>query len=630
MWSKFWLACATSLVSFSSLATAASSTRSNTSSPTTHIYDWNVTWVEVAPDGNDKTRQVIGINGQFPLPVVEVNEGDRVIVNMHNGLGDRNTTIHFHGLFQNGTNAQDGPVAITQCPIPPGYDFVYNFTVDQSGTYWYHSHVDGQYPDGYRQMMIVHPKKELEPSYWSQIDDEIAVTLSDWYHETINFIEPSFLSLYNPSGAEPIPNSFLFNDTLNSKIPVKPNTTYLMRIANIGAFVGQYLYIEDHNFTIVEVDGVYTEPAEASSIYIAVAQRYSIMFTTKDSTDKNFGIVTVADSSLLDLVPSNLQLNQTNWLSYNPDKPYDEVKMIYESSDDIEYFDDFNLVPYDKVELLPEPDYEIKVDVIMNNLYDGINYAFFNNITWTPPKVPTLYTVMSAGEQASDARIYGDYTNTYVYEYGDVVQMVINNVDPGRHPFHLHGRTFQVIDKSPGYDDDSPTAWDPENHNDFPEYPMRRDTMVVEPNGNLVLRWKADNPGVWFFHCHIEWHMLQGLALTIVEAPAEIQKQTIPDNHYGACKAAGLPHEGNAAGNKENFLDLTGQNAQVKSLPAGFTARGIVALVFSCISAFLGMAAITWYGLSDLSLSEVHMIQHAEADAGMDVEEIDPDDVSAR
>ena len=58
---------------------------------------------------------------------------------------------------------------------------------------------------------------------------------------------------------------------------------------------------------------------------------------------------------------------------------------------------------------------------------------------------------------------------------------------------------------------------------------------------------------------------------------------------------------GNAAANTVELLDLTGQPSPPAPLPSGFTPKGIVAMVFSCIAAFLGLAAITWYGLGELN-----------------------------
>ena len=89
--------------------------------------------------------------------------------------------------------------------------------------------------------------------------------------------------------------------------------------------------------------------------------------------------------------------------------------------------------------------------------------------------------------------------------------------------------------------------------------------------------------------------MDSGLAATMVEAPLELQKTlVIPSNHYDVCAATGTKTSGNAAGNTEDFYDLTGANTSPAPLPAGFTARGIVALVFSCVAAVLGLISITW------------------------------------
>jgi iron transport multicopper oxidase len=88
-------------------------------------YDWDITWVRAAPDGVE--RNVIGINGEWPCPQIDVDVGDKVIVHMNNALGNQSTTIHWHGLHQNGTPEMDGASGITQCPVPPGQSFTYEF-----------------------------------------------------------------------------------------------------------------------------------------------------------------------------------------------------------------------------------------------------------------------------------------------------------------------------------------------------------------------------------------------------------------------------------------------------------------------------------------------------------------------
>lgn len=91
-------------------------------------YDFNIGWVTANPDGL-ADRPVIGINGQWPIPRISADVGDRIIVNVVNQLGNQSTSLHFHGLFMNGTTEMDGPSQVSQCPIPPWSSFTYNFTV---------------------------------------------------------------------------------------------------------------------------------------------------------------------------------------------------------------------------------------------------------------------------------------------------------------------------------------------------------------------------------------------------------------------------------------------------------------------------------------------------------------------
>jgi len=97
----------------------------------TVTYDFNITWVRANPDGQFE-RNVIGINNKWPLPPVTATVGDRVIVNVNNQLGNESTTLHWHGLYMNGTTQMDGAVGVSQCEITPGTSFTYNFTVGVS------------------------------------------------------------------------------------------------------------------------------------------------------------------------------------------------------------------------------------------------------------------------------------------------------------------------------------------------------------------------------------------------------------------------------------------------------------------------------------------------------------------
>lgn len=93
----------------------------------TVTYNWDITWVTASPDGF--ARPVIGINGKWPCPAIEVDLHDRLVVNVYNKLGNESTSLHWHGLPQHDTAEMDGSSGITQCPIPPGERFTYDFLV---------------------------------------------------------------------------------------------------------------------------------------------------------------------------------------------------------------------------------------------------------------------------------------------------------------------------------------------------------------------------------------------------------------------------------------------------------------------------------------------------------------------
>src|SRR6202034_42400 len=123
--------------------------------------------------------------------------------------------------------------------------------------------------------------------------------------------------------------------------------------------------------------------------------------------------------------------------------------------------------------------------------------AGFNTITSLPQVVPTLATVLSTGSAASNASIYGTNTNSMVVEYGQLVEVVINNYDTGAHIMHIHGHAPQLVARVSGvvenktvttqavYDGDSSS---------FPSIPIRRDTWILAPGGYTVIRFIANNP----------------------------------------------------------------------------------------------------------------------------------------
>jgi iron transport multicopper oxidase len=188
-----------------------------------------------------------------------------------------------------------------------------------------------------------------------------------------------------------------------------------------------------------------------------------------------------------------------------------------------------------------------------------------------------MFTALTTGPDAENPLVYGVNANAKVVKQGDLVEIVINNFDASGHPVHLHGHAPQLVARAPGVfasGSDHPNQQNPAGTNStfnalgytgdmgaMPRIPMRRDTWGVAPKGYTVARFRADNPGLWLIHCHMEWHVVAGLTATIVEAPLELQRsQRINPSMKSICEAQGVPTAGNAAGNTQNHLDLTGAN----------------------------------------------------------------------
>jgi iron transport multicopper oxidase len=112
----------------------------------------------------------------------------------------------------------------------------------------------------------------------------------------------------------------------------------------------------------------------------------------------------------------------------------------------------------------------------------------------------------------------------------------MQNFDSGPHPIHTHGHAPQHLFRGEGIYDPSSLS------NPVPApAPARRDTWFVYPGGYTVSRFKADNPGVWFVHCHMDWHLVAGMAAVFVEGVDVLQSQvSVPAQARQLCQEQGI------------------------------------------------------------------------------------------
>jgi FtsP/CotA-like multicopper oxidase with cupredoxin domain len=120
-----------------------------------------------------REMQVWGYNGCCPGPTIQANQGDRVRIVLENRLPE-STSIHWHGLEI--PVEMDGMPYISQAPVPPGGSFVYEFTLHQSGTFFYHSHGAMQEMMGLLGMMVLHPSQPYSPP----VQHDYGLVLQEW------------------------------------------------------------------------------------------------------------------------------------------------------------------------------------------------------------------------------------------------------------------------------------------------------------------------------------------------------------------------------------------------------------------------------------------------------------------
>jgi iron transport multicopper oxidase len=409
--------------------------------------------------------------------------------------------------------------------------------------------------------LIIHDPK---PPY-GKVDGELVMTVGDWYYSEAPYLINFYQSVNNTSGAEPIPESALLNEGQDVRVQVEPDKTYLVRIINNGNFVGAYFEIDGHEMEVVALDGVYVQPQKVPQLYLTAAQRVDFLIKTKASTSKNYLLRAALDTDMFDETPEDYDPSVFGFLMYNNDKDPKVEKTPLEENEE---WDDlkFQTHPDYKFEDndLDHVDYQVYMEVDFAD-YEGITRATVNDVTYLPQKVPSLYTALTTGEDAKNEKVYGINSNPFVIPYDKVVEIILVNKDPGHHPFHLHGQTFQVWARAPenstfvkGQEIPKPT-----------ERPVRRDTVQVLASSWASLRFRSSNPGTWLIHCHIEWHIVAGLVSTLIVGPDKLQAQPlkIPEDHLEVCRRLKIPTQGNAAGRKGT--DLTGANTEIPRSPMG-------------------------------------------------------------
>ncbi|KVI11894.1 Cupredoxin [Cynara cardunculus var. scolymus] len=500
-----------------------------------------------------ESKPIVTVNGRFPGPTLVAREDDTVTVKVVNHV-KYNVSIHWHGVRQLRTGWADGPAYITQCPIQPGGTYVYKFTLTgQRGTLWWHAHVLWLRATVHGAIVIL-PKLGV-PYPFPKPNKEVVVVLGTVYRS----FGILMWCLFQFWLKKLINGEWWKSDTeavINQaqKLGGAPNT-YMLRIVNAALNEELFVRIANHKFTVVEVDAVYVKPFTTDTILIAPGQTTNAIITTTQKAGKYL----VAVSPFMDAPIAVDNRTTTASLRYSGILTSSNTKLVAPPPQ--------NSTPVantfmNSLRSLNSATYPAKVPLTINHslfftIGLGINpcatcvngssvVADINNITFvmpttallqahyfnisgvftddfpSKPSMPYNYTGPQPTNLATNKG-----TKLYRLPYNSTVQLVLQDtgmIAAESHPIHLHGFNFFVVGR--GIGNFNPNK-DPKSFNLVD--PVERNTVGVPTGGWTAIRFKADNPGVWFMHCHLEVHTTWGLKMAFVVDNGEgLNESVIP------------------------------------------------------------------------------------------------------
>jgi len=508
-------------------------------------------------------KEVLGmtINGTIPGPNLEFNEGEYAVIYVKNEM-DVETSIHWHGLLL--PNFYDGVPYVTTPPIEPGHTLKYEFAIKQSGTYWYHGHTMLQEQIGVYGPIVIHPKKET-----LKYDKELVLMLSDWTNEKpMNVLRnlkrgnewygsrkgtstplnqvikrgafgaqlkfwkqrmegADIADIYYPA--------FLINGKQTVNYPdLKPGEKVRLRIIDGGASTSFWMTFGGGDPLLVSADGLDVVPVKKNKTFIAIAEAYDFIVTIPQDGKIEFKISAQDGSGT-----ASAYLGQGNILKApNVMKP-DKIGMMMQMAKmDMKMgAHALKFRPKKDERFKMAKEYGMQMTTDMNSdkskqkssekkepmkmkgkdMFAQYNYDFLKspNKTAFDKNIPVNKILLNLTgnmqryiwsmngvplSEADKIKIKGN----------QVTRITLNNLTMMHHPMHLHGHFFRVINKNG-------------------EYSPLKHTVNVPPMEKVTIEFYGNEYGDWFFHCHILYHLMGGMARVIsYDTPRDIRMKGYP------------------------------------------------------------------------------------------------------
>lgn len=517
---------------------------------------------------------MVTVNGKFPGPRIVAREGDRLLIKVVNHVPN-NISIHWHGIRQLRSGWADGPAYITQCPIQTGQSYVYNYTIiGQRGTLFWHAHISWLRSTLYGPIIIL-PKHGV-PYPFTKPHKEVPIIFGEWWNVDTEAVinqalqtggGPNVSDAYTMNGLPGPLYNCSTKDTL--KLKVKPGKTYLLRLINAALNDELFFSIANHSLTIVDVDAIYVKPFKTNTLLIAPGQTTNVLLHTKSRFPNAkffmFARPYVTGQGTFDnsIVAGILEYDQIVTSSKNPKKTLPIYKPNLPSLNDTSFVTNFTK----KLRSLANSQFPANVPQKIdkqffftvglgtnpcnqkNQTCQGPNGTMFaasiNNVSFVMPNIALLqahYKGQSNGVYSPffpneplipfnytgnppNNTMVGNGTKLVVLPFNTSVELIMQDTSilgAESHPLHLHGFNFFVVGQ--GFGNFDPNK-DPANFNLVD--PVERNTVGVPSGGWVAIRFLADNPGVWFMHCHLEVHTSWGLKMAWLVLDGKLPNQKL-------------------------------------------------------------------------------------------------------
>ena len=526
-------------------------------------------------------KEVMGmtVNGSIPGPTLEFTEGEKAVIHVTNKM-DVETSVHWHGILL--PNFQDGVPYLTTPPIRPGTTFTYEFPINQSGTYWYHSHTMLQEQSGVFGSIVIQPK-EKNLGY----DKELVLMLSDWTNEKPKDVMRTLKrgsEWYGIKKGTSTPLSqvigrgalsaqidfwrqrmegadiadiyypaFLVNGKQVAEYPdFKPGEKVRLRIIDGSSSTQFWMTFGGEIPLLVSADGLDVVPVKRNKTFIAIAESYDFIVTIPQSGKLEFramaqdgsgtALAYLGSGEILPAPivekPDKIAMMQemakmkmkmgAHAIKFQPKKderyemkeeygmkmdgmemdhskmdhskmemPKDSMNMDHSKMDHskMNMPEDSPKMDHSKMDMNSEPMQMEGMNMNSEYNYDYLKSPEKTNYSNDTPVTEILLNLTGNMNRYiwSMNGVPLSETDNIKIKGDEVTRITLNNLTMMHHPMHLHGHFFRVINKNG-------------------EYSPLKHTVNVPPMEEVTIEFYGDAYGDWFFHCHVLYHMMGGMA----------------------------------------------------------------------------------------------------------------------